>query len=114
MTHGGADGVVVALCTAPDAGTARTIARTLVEERLAACANVVPGLVSVYRWEGRVHEDPEALLVIKTRRGNLPRLKARLPELHPYDNPELLVAPVEDGLAPYCRWVVDETRDLQP
>ncbi len=102
--------IVIALSTAPDAATAERIARALVEERLIACANLVPGLTSVYRWEGQVHADPEVLLLIKTRRENVPRLKERLPELHPYRVPELVVAPVEDGLAPYCRWVMDETR----
>jgi len=106
----GASSIVIALSTAPDAATAERIARALVDEGLIACANLVPGLTSVYRWEGRVHADPEVLLLIKTRRENVPRLKERLPELHPYQVPELVVAPVEDGLAPYCRWVMDETR----
>ncbi|HEY0024167.1 MAG TPA: divalent-cation tolerance protein CutA [Longimicrobium sp.] len=102
--------IVIAFSTAPDPATAERIARALVDEGLIACANLVPGLTSVYRWEGQVHADPEVLLLIKTRRENVPRLKERLPELHPYQVPELVVAPVEDGLAPYCRWVMDETR----
>jgi periplasmic divalent cation tolerance protein len=102
--------IVIALSTAPDAATAERIARALVDEGLIACANLVPGITSVYRWEGQVHADPEVLLLIKTRRENVARLKERLPELHPYQVPELVVAPVEDGLAPYCRWVLDETR----
>ena len=110
MSGGEASQVVIALSTAPDAETAQRIARALVQEGLIACASLVPGLVSVYRWEGQVHAEPEVLLLIKTRRENVDRLKERLPELHPYQVPELLVAPVEDGLAPYCRWVLDETR----
>jgi periplasmic divalent cation tolerance protein len=106
----GAPEIVIAFSTAPDAATAERIARALVDEGLIACANLVPGLTSVYRWEGQVHADPEVLLLIKTRRENVPRLKERLPELHPYQVPELVVAPVEDGLAPYCKWVMDETR----
>lgn len=102
--------VVLALSTAPDAAVAERIARALVEERLIACANLVPGLTSVYRWEGGIRADAEVLLLMKTRRGLLPRLKERLPALHPYEVPELVVAPVEDGLQPYCRWVLDETR----
>jgi periplasmic divalent cation tolerance protein len=105
-----ASSVVIALSTAPDAATAERIARALVDEGLIACASLVPGLTSVYRWEGRVQADPEVLLLIKTRRENVPRLKERLPELHPYQVPELVVAPVEDGLAPYCRWVLEQTR----
>lgn len=107
--EGPASGVVVAFSTAPDEGTALRIARALVEEGLIACANLVPGLTSVYRWQGQVRQEPEVLLLIKTRRDNVERLKARLAELHPYEVPELLVSPVEDGLAPYCRWVMDET-----
>lgn len=110
MSGEGAPEIVIALSTAPDAATAERIARALVDEGLIACANLVPGLTSVYRWEGQVHADPEVLLLIKTRRENVPRLKERLPELHPYQVPELVVVPVEDGLAPYCRWVMDETR----
>jgi periplasmic divalent cation tolerance protein len=110
VSGGDASAIVIAFSTAPDAATAERIARALVDEGVIACANLVPGLTSVYRWEGRVHADSEVLLLIKTRRENVPRLKERLPELHPYGVPELVVAPVEDGLAPYCKWVLDETR----
>src|SRR5512136_1206754 len=96
---------VVVLVTAPSAEAAAVLARTLVEERLCACGNVVPAIRSIYRWEGKVHDDAEALLVLKTERRLVPELKARLPELHPYQVPELLVLPVEDGLPPYLEWV---------
>ncbi|HEX6369550.1 MAG TPA: divalent-cation tolerance protein CutA [Longimicrobium sp.] len=105
----GASELVLALSTAPDAEQAQRIARALVEERLIACASLVPGLVSVYRWEGAVQAEAEVLLVMKTRRALVPRLKERLPQMHPYDVPELVVAAVVDGLDPYCRWVRDET-----
>jgi periplasmic divalent cation tolerance protein len=101
--------VVLALSTAPDAGEAERIARVLVEERLIACANLLPGAVSVYRWEGEVRREGEVMMLMKTRRALVPRLKERLPALHPYEVPELLVARVEDGLAPYCGWVLEET-----
>jgi periplasmic divalent cation tolerance protein len=96
---------VVILITAPSAEVAAAIARTLVEERLAACGNVVPGVRSIYRWEGAVQDEAEVLLVLKTGRGALPALKLRLKELHPYQVPELLALPVEDGLAPYLDWI---------
>ena len=102
--------VVVALVTAPSPEKAAEIARTLVEEGLAACGNVVPGVRSIYRWEGKVQDDAEALLVLKTERRLVPALQARLPELHPYQVPELLVVPVEDGLAPYLEWVAASVR----
>jgi periplasmic divalent cation tolerance protein len=101
--------VVLALSTAPDAEQAARIARALVEERLIACANLVPGLTSIYRWQGAVQTDAEVLLLMKTRRALVPRLKERLSQLHPYQVPELVVTEVTDGLEPYCRWVLDET-----
>ena len=102
--------VVVLLVTAPSADVAAAIARTLVEEGLAACGNVVPGIRSIYRWEGKVQEDAEALLVLKTERGRVEEIKARLPALHPYEVPELLVLPVEDGLPGYLEWVSASVR----
>ncbi len=96
---------VVVLVTAPTAESAAEIARALVEEGLAACGNVVPAIRSIYRWAGEIHDDAEALLVLKTERRLVPALKERLPALHPYQVPELLVLPVEDGLAPYLAWV---------
>lgn len=107
--EGGASDLVLALSTAPDAEQAERLARALVEERLIACANLVPGLTSVYRWRGAVQADPEVLLVIKTRRSLVPRLKERLSQLHPYEVPELVVTPLLDGLDPYCRWVREST-----
>ncbi len=111
MTEGAdpASRVVLALSTAPDAEQAARIARALVEERLIACANLVPGLTSIYRWQGAVQTDAEVLLLMKTRRALVPRLKERLSQLHPYQVPELVVTEVTDGLEPYCRWVLDET-----
>ncbi len=96
---------VVILITAPTADVAASIARTLVDERLAACGNVVPAIRSIYRWAGEIHDDAEALLVLKTERRLVPALKDRLPALHPYQVPELLALPVEDGLAGYLEWV---------
>lgn len=111
MTDGpaGAPDLVLALSTAPDADHAARIARALVDERLIACANLVPGLTSIYRWQGEVQADAEVLLLMKTRRALVPRLKERLPQLHPYQVPELVVTEVTDGLAPYCDWVRGET-----
>lgn len=101
---------VVVLVTAPSAETAADLARALVEEGLAACGSVVPGLRSIYRWEGKVRDDAEALLVLKTERRLLAALEARLPSLHPYQVPELLALPVEAGLAPYLEWIAASVR----
>ena len=102
-------GVSVVLVTVPDGEVGRRLARTLLDERLVACANLLPGVTSLYRWEGEVQEEDEVLLVMKTRSGLVPRLSARIPELHPYELPEVVALRVDDGLPAYCRWVLDET-----
>ena len=96
---------LVALSTVGNADDARRIARALVERRLAACVNVVPGLTSVYSWKGAVETDQELLLVIKTRRARFEALRAALVELHPYEVPELIALPVEAGHGPYLDWL---------
>jgi len=93
------------LMTAPDAEVAERLARTLVDERLAACANIVPGVVSVYRWEGEVQRDSEVLVILKTSAEVLDDLESRAVELHPYDVPEVLALPVRGGHGPYLDWV---------
>ena len=99
----------IALSTAPNLEVARSLVRTLVEERIVACGNIVPGVNSIYRWQGAVSEEPEVLIVFKTSAAAWPRLQERLPELHPYDTPELLLVSVADGLAPYLQWVTEST-----
>lgn len=101
--------VTLVLTTCPDADTARTIARTLVEERLIACGNVVPGLTSIYRWRGEVETAAECLVLMKTRSERVEPLARRLAELHPYEVPEVLVVPVDRGAPAYLRWVVEES-----
>ncbi len=101
---------VVVLSTVATAEDAERIAEALVERGLAACVNVVPGVVSIYRWKGAVQRDAELLLVIKTRSERLPALKEALTDLHPYDVPEALALTVSDGLAPYLAWLDDSVR----
>lgn len=99
----------VVLITAPDEECARKIARSLVEERLLACANIVPGITSIYRWEGAVEETSEALLIGKTTDARLAQLETRLSELHPYDVPECVaLAPVRVA-ARYLAWLMEST-----
>lgn len=98
----------VVLVTVPDPAVGKELARTVVEERLAACGNVIPGLVSVYRWKGEIHEDPEALVIFKTTEDALPELERRIVELHSYEVPEFLVIPLTHGHHPYLRWVAGE------
>jgi periplasmic divalent cation tolerance protein len=101
---------LVVLVTTPTPERAAEIARAVVEERLAACGNVVPGLRSIYRWEGKVQEDAEALLVLKTTRARFEALRDRVLALHPYQVPEVLAVPVEGGSAAYLAWIAGETR----
>jgi len=97
------------LCTCPDADSAQAIARALVEERLAACVNRIPGLTSTYRWQGEVREGNEVLLLVKTRRERLDQLRRRLLELHPYDVPEVIALEIVAGHIPYLEWLRAET-----
>lgn len=101
--------VRVVLVTAPDAETAAQLARQLVEERLAACVNVVPGVRSFYRWEGAIQDDAELLLVAKTRSQRAEALAARVKELHPYELPEVLELPAAGGSRAYLDWIRTET-----
>jgi periplasmic divalent cation tolerance protein len=99
----------VVLLTAPDAASAEGLARALVGERLAACVNVVPGVRSFYRWEGRVEDAAEWLLVVKTRADRTAALAARVRELHSYELPEVLELAVSGGSAEYLDWVSKES-----
>lgn len=100
---------LLVLTTCPDAGTAGAIARTLVEERLAACVNRLDGVVSTYRWQDATQEDTECLLLIKTAASAFERLEARLLALHPYELPELVAVPVERGSSAYLQWLTETT-----
>lgn len=93
------------LVTAPDHEAAEALARALVEEGLIACASLVPGVVSIYRWKGEMKREDEVLLVMKTTAARIPELRERTAELHPYEVPEVLVLPVDDGFGPYLEWV---------
>jgi periplasmic divalent cation tolerance protein len=101
---------VVALSTVAKAEDAERIAAVLVEQRLAACVNIVPGVTSVYRWKGKIERDQEQLLVIKTRWDRMEELKTALVSLHPYEVPELVVLRVEAGHAPYLAWLDESVR----
>ena len=103
--------VVLVLSTAPAApgdDTAEQIARTLIDERLAACVNIHAPMASIYRWKGAVERDSERQLVIKTTRNTLPALEKRLRELHPYELPEFIVVAASGGSAVYLQWVAQQ------
>ena len=98
------------LVTVPAPEDGERIGRVLVEERLAACVNVVPGLRSVYRWQGAVETAAEALLLIKTTPAVFDRLAARVKALHPYTLPEVVALPLAAGLSGYLAWIDESTR----
>ncbi len=100
---------VLVLTTAPDSETAGRIARALVEEGLVACVNIVPGLRSVYRWEGKLCDDSEVLCLCKTRAALFPAVRERISSLHPYSVPEIIAVPLTQGSAPYLEWVAQST-----
>ena len=101
---------LVCFSTCPDAASADRIAATLVEERLAACVNVLPGVRSTYRWQDQVRRDDELLLVIKTTGDRLDALRERLTAIHPYELPELVAVEAAGGSPAYLDWIATETR----
>ena len=98
-------GRIIVLSTVGGADEAERIAETLVEQGLAACVNVIPGLVSIYRWKGRVQRDGECLLLIKTRAERFEALRQAIVSLHPYELPEVVALPIAAGHEPYLAWL---------
>lgn len=100
---------IVVYSTCPTLEDAQRLATALVEQRLAACVNIVDGVHSVYRWQEAIENSPELMLIIKTRRGHFPALRAALERLHPYKLPEIIALPVVDGSPAYLNWLDKET-----
>ncbi len=107
-----ASGALLVLCTCPDRATAHAIAETLVEGRLAACVNILPGATSVYRWQGKIESATEVLLLIKTRQPRYAGLEAAIRERHPYELPEIVAVPIDNGLPGYLNWIEECTNPL--
>ncbi len=103
------DQLIVILCTVPDEATAERLARGLVEERLAACVNAIPGVKSFYRWQGKIEIDSEIQLLIKTRGERFDELAAWISENHPYDVPEIVAIPAERVSDAYLAWATEQT-----
>jgi periplasmic divalent cation tolerance protein len=104
------DEYVIVLSTLPAGGEPPRLAGTLVEERLAACVNILPVMTSVYRWKDGIEQGTEHQLVMKTTRARVPALWERLRELHPYEVPEFVIVPILDGNQTYLEWIGESTR----
>jgi periplasmic divalent cation tolerance protein len=104
------DNILIVLTNCPDTGVADRIARTLVEQHLAACVNRLAAVDSIFRWQGVVERAVEVPLLIKTTRERYSEVEAAIRALHPYDVPEIIAWPITDGLPAYLRWVVEETQ----
>jgi periplasmic divalent cation tolerance protein len=101
--------LIIALVTVSDAETGARLGRQLVEERLAACVQILPGGTAIYRWAGEIHADPQTQLLIKTARGRWAELRDRIVALHADEVPEILALPVVDGLPAYLSWAAEST-----
>ncbi len=101
--------VLAVLVTVGSEEEALKIARAVVEEKLAACASIVPGIRSIYRWKGKICDEQELLLIMKTRTSLFPTLRDRVRELHSYELPEIVGLPVAQGLSQYLDWVKENT-----
>ena len=99
---------IVVLATADSEDQARKLACGLVEKRLAACVNILPGALSVYRWKGQIEESPEWVLIIKSRRDLFAALKAEIQQLHTYEVPECIALPIVEGSVEYLAWLDQE------
>ena len=99
--------LLVAFSTFANAETARNVARTLVEERLAACANIVPQIESIYHWQGKLETSAEVFVIFKTTRDRYPAFEQRLRALHSYDVPEIVAIDIAAGLSAYLNWIVE-------
>lgn len=100
---------IVVYITTPNEDEAANIAKTLVEERLAGCVNILKGVRSIYRWQGKIEDDSEALMIIKTQRMLFDSLQKRVKEIHSYTVPEIIAMPIVDGSSDYLSWLKEVT-----
>ena len=95
----------IILCTCPDKDTAEKIARLLVSDKLAACVNILPGITSVYRWQEQLESAEEHLLLIKATKNSYQAIETSIKKHHPYQLPEIIAVPIENGLPEYLHWI---------
>jgi periplasmic divalent cation tolerance protein len=104
-----AGGLVIIFVTAASEQEASSISRVLVEEGLAACANIVPRIRSIYRWEGKIQDEGEALIIVKSREDLFERIRGRVKELHSYEVPEITAIKIDEGDSAYMQWIESVT-----
>jgi len=104
-------GEMVVLITCPHQKEGQRIGKVLVSEKLAACVNIIPGLVSIFNWEGRLHQEKEILLLVKTRSSCFQKLEKRVRQIHSYSVPEVIGLPIVKGSKNYLNWLIAMTRD---
>ena len=102
--------MIVVMTNVPDMAAATSLAHILVEQRLAACVNILPGVKSVYQWQGKVEQAEEVSLIIKTMQARYPELEATIKKNHVYDVPEIIALPITAGLPAYLQWINTETK----
>ncbi|WDE04557.1 divalent-cation tolerance protein CutA [Thalassomonas viridans] len=102
---------LLVLCTCPDTKAAELISRALVEEKLAACVNIMPGITSVYRWQGNVEFDTEVQLLIKTASEKYSLLEEKIKNLHPYETPEIIALNIQQGDKHYLNWITESLKE---
>jgi periplasmic divalent cation tolerance protein len=103
------DKAVLIYSTFPDPATAERVGGVLVDRGLAACVNILPGMISIYVWQGMRDRDSETVMIIKTRTSLVERVVAEAKALHPYDNPALVALPIEGGSTEFLRWIGEQT-----
>jgi len=101
----------IVFCTVPDEEAGKKIAEEVVQKKLAACVNIVPGIHSLYRWKGELCRDNEFLLIIKSRKKLFTRLKKRIISLHPYEVPEIIALNISSGFDQYLKWIFESTKN---
>jgi len=101
--------IFLVLCTCPNENSARQLSESLVQDKLAACVNIVNPISSIFAWQGKIDSEQESLLLIKTTRAAYSRLEQAIKAQHPYDVPEIIAIPVQQGSADYLNWVRDNT-----
>jgi len=95
----------IIFCTTPDMETARLIAGHLVENKLAACCNLIPAVESIYRWQDKIEQEQEILMLIKSTASNYQKIETAIMDLHPYEIPEIIATPIQVGSGPYLDWI---------